>query len=63
MKMDDIKTIAKNMGLKISKLKKAQLINLIQTEEGNNACYATDAIASCGQDACLWRDDCLKATK
>lgn len=63
MKMDDIKTIAKKMGLKISKLKKEQLIHLIQVEEGNFACYATAAVASCGQAACLWKDDCVKAAK
>jgi len=63
MKMDDIKKIAKNMGLNVAKLKKQNLIQLIQETEGNIACYATSAVSSCGQEQCLWREDCVKANK
>jgi len=63
MKMDDIKKIAKNMGLNVAKLKKQNLIQLIQETEGNIACYATAAVSSCGQEQCLWREDCVKANK
>lgn len=61
MKVKDIQTIAKSMGLKPGKLKKSDLIHLIQKQENNNECYATSAVTSCGQENCLWRPDCLKA--
>ncbi|MBF0266511.1 MAG: SAP domain-containing protein [Gammaproteobacteria bacterium] len=63
MKMDDIKKIAKDMGLKIAKLKKNDLVRMIQEAEENIPCFATPAVTSCGQDSCLWRDDCIKANK
>lgn len=63
MKVKDIQAIAKTMKLKVTKLNKAQLIHLIQKEEGNFECYATPAVVSCGQEGCLWRSDCLKANR
>ena len=63
MNVKEIKTIATNFGIKTSKLTKVGLINMIQKEEGNNECYATDSVSSCGQDECLWRDDCVKTVK
>lgn len=59
MKVDDIRTIAQNMGIKPGKLNKTQLVRAIQRQEGNHDCFATSAIGSCGQEACLWREDCL----
>lgn len=61
MKINDIQVIAREMGLSPGKLNKTSLIRLIQKEEGNNACYETSEVSSCGQDDCLWRADCLKA--
>ena len=61
MQMTEIKTIAKQYGVKISKLKKAELIKQIQLAEGNSDCYATPVNISCNQEKCLWRLDCLKA--
>lgn len=63
MIIKEIRLIAKTMGLKTSKLTKAGLIHLIQKEEGNYECYATSVVASCMQDNCLWREDCLKSVK
>lgn len=63
MNIKEIKTIATNFGIKTSKLTKAGLINMIQKEEGSNECYATDIVSSCGQDECLWRQDCVKTAK
>ncbi|MCU7938881.1 MAG: SAP domain-containing protein [gamma proteobacterium symbiont of Bathyaustriella thionipta] len=60
MKVKDIQVIAKAMKLKVGKLNKMQLIQLIQKEENNNICYATPTVTSCAQDVCLWRTDCLK---
>lgn len=61
MKVKDIQNIARSLGLKPGKLNKTQLIHLIQKEEGNDECYGTTLVATCGQDTCLWRDDCLKS--
>ena len=59
MKLDDIRTIAHEMGIKSGKLNKTQLVRTIQRQEGNYDCFATAAISSCGQMGCLWREDCL----
>lgn len=58
MKLDEIKPIAERLGIKPGRLKKSDLIRLIQEKEGNNVCFDTGASASCGQDTCLWRPDC-----
>lgn len=58
MTVKEIKEIAKKMGLKTGKMKKAELIRMIQEAEGNNSCFQTGAVSSCGQDNCLWLSDC-----
>ena len=58
MKLTEIKQIAEQRGIKPGRLKKSDLIRLIQEKEGNNICFDTGASASCGQDTCLWRPDC-----
>ncbi len=58
MKVDEVREIGRKRGLKPGKLKKAELIRTIQDAEGNNACYETGKAGECGQDQCLWRDDC-----
>ena len=60
MKVKEIQAIAKSMKLKTGKLKKAELIQMIQREEGNDACYGTSYVHTCGQEQCLWRADCQK---
>lgn len=46
------------MGIKTSKMKKAEMIRSIQTSEGNHPCFQT-ADNTCDQDDCCWRNDCL----
>ncbi|SKA20089.1 Rho termination factor, N-terminal domain [Trichlorobacter thiogenes] len=58
MKLDDVKKIAAELGIKAGKLRKADLIQQIQQAEGNDPCYATGKMAVCGQEQCLWREDC-----
>jgi len=60
--MTEVKTIAKQYGVKVSKLKKSELIKSIQLTEGNFDCFATPANGYCDQDKCLWRSDCMKST-
>ena len=59
MKVQEVREIAKQRGIKApAAVKKADLIRSVQQAEGNEACYDTGKAAVCGQDACLWREDC-----
>ena len=58
MKIQDIKDIAKKKGINAGKMTKTDLIRAIQIAEGNNACFATSSVLTCGQMNCLWRADC-----
>ena len=58
MKITEIKDIAKRHNIKVSKAKKSDLVRAIQQSEGNNPCFDSNSSGQCGQDACLWRDDC-----
>jgi hypothetical protein len=57
MILKDIRAKARDLEVKNhSKLKKADLIHAIQTNEGNAPCYQN--IYDCWQFDCLWRPDC-----
>ncbi len=58
IKIADVRRIAKEMGLKTSGVKKADLIRAIQVTEGNFPCFGT-AKEYCDQVNCFWREDCL----
>lgn len=58
MKLEEIKEIARQHNIKVGKLKKAELVKAIQMAEGNEACFASEQAADCGQGECLWRTDC-----
>lgn len=58
MKMNDIRQFARERNLKPSRLRKTELIRLIQADEGNPTCFATGQVEDCGQPACLWRNIC-----
>ncbi len=58
MKLDGVKKIAEQHGIKPGKLRKADLIRAIQQAEGNQPCYDTGQALNCAQGACSWRDDC-----
>ena len=58
MKMVDVQKMAKGMGMKPGKMRKAELIKTIQEKEGNFVCYQTTQ-GNCDQTDCCWRDDCL----
>ncbi len=63
MKMPHVRKIAKQRGLTVGRLKKFELIRMIQSHEGNRPCYATDVDGVCIERACLWIDDCSSAAK
>lgn len=58
MTLVELKEIAKQHNIKAGKMKKADLIRAIQSAEGNEQCFDTGKSAQCGQEECLWRDDC-----
>ena len=58
MKLQDIQKIAKKNGINAGKMNQTELIRATQKAEGNNACFATSSVKTCGQMNCLWRSDC-----
>jgi hypothetical protein len=60
MTVREIRDIARNQGIKTGKLRKAELIKVIQRQEGNFDCFGTAGQGACDQHGCLWRDDCFK---
>jgi len=63
VKMDEIRNIAKSLGINPGKLSKTELIKHIQTDEGNFDCFATACNGECDQPGCLWREDCFKSSQ
>ena len=54
----DVQRKAKEMGIKASRFKKADLIRKIQTKEGNTPCFQVSN-ESCIQGECCWKNECL----
>ena len=61
MKMDGVRLRAKEMGIKIFRRTKKDIIRDIQSQEGNTMCYQDKTIDYCDQFDCCWRDDCRPA--
>jgi Rho termination factor, N-terminal domain len=62
MKTNDIRTKAKDLGVKnCSRMKKDELIKAIQCAEGNSPCYRE--IPDCRIMDCLWREECQPMPK
>jgi hypothetical protein len=58
MKLEEIKKIAQQHNIKVGKMKKAELVRAIQQAENNDVCFETGQAAVCGQEHCMWREDC-----
>ena len=58
MKLEEIKEIAKQHEIKVGKMKKAELVRAIQAAEHNEICFETGQADACGQEECLWKQDC-----
>jgi len=59
MRFQEIQKMAKDMGIRSVKMKKADLIRAIQRAENNIECYGTKRGDNCQEMACLWKSDCL----
>jgi hypothetical protein len=53
MKIQEIRNIAKERGLKVGKMNKTEIIRSIQRAEGNADCFGTEHVDICGQTNCL----------
>ncbi|HEX9078260.1 MAG TPA: SAP domain-containing protein [Desulfuromonadaceae bacterium] len=58
MTFAEIKDIARERGVRIAGMKKAEIVRAIQLKEGNEPCFATGRAAECGQARCLWVKAC-----
>lgn len=64
MKMQQIRGIARSMGVRLTfGGTKQQLVQSIQSAEGNIPCFGTAVDEQCDQLDCLWREDCLGGHK
>lgn len=59
MTLKEVKEKAKPYDIKVSKMKKDEIIRSIQRAEGNFDCFGTAVSGNCTQTDCLWRQDCL----
>lgn len=59
MTVKELQTLARARGIKVSRLRKAQLIHAIQNDEGNFPCFGTASQGSCDQTLCAWKTDCV----
>lgn len=59
MKMQELRAIAKGMGINSFGKTKADLIREIQRAEGNFDCYGS-ARDFCDQEDCAFRESCLQ---
>lgn len=61
--MQEIRVLAKDMGIKSARMSKVSLVQAIQLTEGNFSCFASASNGECDQLQCLWRDDCFMSAK
>ena len=59
MIFNDIRKMAKGMGVNTYRMKKADIIQSIQNTENNIECYGTKRVEYCNENSCIWRNDCL----
>ncbi len=57
-KLQEVRTIARKMGIDTRNMTLTELIRAIQRAEGNKDCYLSDEGLTCEQTNCLWREDC-----
>ena len=60
MKLDELRQLARERGVKPAKMTKRELVKLLQRVEGNFDCFASAVHGFCDQVACLWHHDCMK---
>ena len=59
MKIAEIRKKAQKLGINSGKMKKVELIRMIQKTEGNTACFGHAKNSDCPYVDCCFRKDCL----
>lgn len=59
MKIQKIRSIAKEAGVNSARRSKGEIIRAIQEAEGNFPCFGTARDGFCDREDCMWREDCL----
>jgi len=59
MNFNEIRIMAKDMGISTYRMKKMDMIRAIQRAENNIECYGTQRGENCHEDGCLWRNECF----
>lgn len=62
VKMQQVRAMAKRLGVNIGGLGKVEAIRKIQRSEGNFDCFGRAATGYCDQTECVFYDDCMKAS-
>jgi hypothetical protein len=57
-KLQEVRTIARIMGINTRNVTLTELIRAIQKAEGNKDCYMTAQVLTCRQVNCCWREVC-----
>ena len=62
MILNEIRTIiAITHGIQTDELSRIELIQIVQTTEGNVGCFGSAFDRKCDQDMCCWRESCFEA--
>jgi len=59
MKIQKVRAIAKENGVKSAGMTKGEIIRAIQEAEGNFPCFGTARDGHCDQGDCAWKEYCL----
>jgi hypothetical protein len=59
MKMQEVRELARRLGVKTGGVSKAVAIRRIQEAEGNFPCFGTATGGVCDRHDCAFREDCL----
>jgi hypothetical protein len=59
MNMNEVRNRARAAGIAAGKIRKAELIRIMQRTEGNTECFGAEWRFDCSQLGCCWRNDCL----
>lgn len=62
MKIQDLRTIAKQKGVNSARMNKGDIIRAIQEAEGNFPCFGSAYTGYCDQSECVWRPECIPAS-
>lgn len=63
MNMQEVRRVAKVMGIKTGGISKMKIIRNIQLVEGNFDCFASAVTGECDQSMCRWREDCFSVAR